>query len=115
MLHINQRAFHCNINSCSSTPVISGELRGSRIAVALGITVRAYAPALALCRRLIAAGHDPRTRLELFRKNGTLALTVRSIGEGAQLRIGGDGTRFEHSPDSPQGHRAASPMRRSAS
>jgi hypothetical protein len=94
-------------------PTISGELHGDRTAVAAGIIATGYTPALKLCRLLVAAGHDPRTRLELFRKNGTLALTVRSIGEGAQLRIDGDGTRFERLPDGLQQRRpAASPMRR---
>jgi len=86
MLHINQRTFRRNINSCNP-PVISGELHCDRTAVAAGITAHGYAPALALCRKLLAAGHNPRTRLELYRENGTLALRIRTIGEGAQLTV----------------------------
>src|SRR5262249_39666935 len=35
------------------------ELRGDDICDACGITVRSSAPVLALCRKLIEAGHDP--------------------------------------------------------
>lgn len=83
-MHINQGAFRRNINSCNP-PVISGALVGSRTAIARGITSHGNAPALALCRKLLAAGHDPHARLELYRRNNTLALTVRSIAEGARL------------------------------
>jgi hypothetical protein len=84
MLHINQRSFRRNINSCNP-PAISGELHGSTTAKALGITVKAaYAPALALCRALIRAGVDPNTRLDLYRRTGVLALRIRKIGEGAR-------------------------------
>jgi hypothetical protein len=115
MLEILPRRLGRNKNNSNYflPPTISGELHGDRTAVATGITAHGYAPALALCRKLVAACHDPRTRLELFRKNGTLALRIRSIGEGAQLRIDGDGTRFERLPDGLQQRRpAASPMQR---
>ena len=39
-----------------------------------------------MCRRMIEAGHDPSTRLEVYR-GAILALTVRSIGEGSQLTV----------------------------
>jgi hypothetical protein len=39
-----------------------------------------------LCRKLLEAGHDPGQALEVFRAT-TLALLVRSIGEGASLRV----------------------------
>jgi hypothetical protein len=35
---------------------------------------------------LLDAGHDPATRLDVYR-GATLALTVRSIGEAAQLIV----------------------------
>jgi hypothetical protein len=44
---------------------------------------------IALCRKL--AGHDPAARLEVYRGT-TLALTVRSIGEGSRLVIIGKET-----------------------
>ena len=49
---------------------------------------------LALCRQLIAAGHDPRLPLEAWR--GLVpCLRVRSIGEAAQLRLATHGSGVE--------------------
>ena len=62
------------------------ELIGSNTCTACGITVRRHAPVLAMCRRMIEAGHDPSARLEVYR-GAVLALTVRSIGEGSQLTV----------------------------
>jgi hypothetical protein len=59
---------------------------GDRWCSALGITATSNAPVLALCRRLIEAGHDPSARLEAYRGT-TLSLRVRSIGEGAKLTV----------------------------
>jgi hypothetical protein len=47
----------------------------------------------ALCEKLIAAGHDPATALEAWRGE-MLCLKVRSIGEGARLRVSPHGTGF---------------------
>jgi hypothetical protein len=69
-----------------SRQVIRAELIGSDACSAAGITIRSSAPVLALCRRLIAAGHDPATPLEAYRGE-TLCLCVRSIGQGAQLKV----------------------------
>ena len=69
------------------------DLTGSDTCSATGISAHSSAPVLALCRLLIAAGHDPATRLEVFR-GATLALTVRTIGEGVQMRLRGDGVGF---------------------
>ena len=93
----------------ATMPPIRAELIGSDTCIALGITVTAYTPVLELCRRLIAAGHDPTTRLEAYR-GPTLCLIVRSIGEAAALEPNGEGTGFRRRcrPD------AASPMRNSA-
>jgi hypothetical protein len=89
--------------------VICGELSGSDTCIAASITVVAYAPVLEMCRRLVAAGHDPAARLEAYR-GAMLCLTVRSIGEAAGLEINGDGTGFRRRrvPD------AAPPVRNSA-
>ena len=54
-----------------------------------GISTSGPAPALALCRALCAAGHDPRLVLEVYR-GSALAFTVRSLGEGAQFTIDDD-------------------------
>ena len=70
---------------------IRAELSGSDRCTALGIVVRAFAPILELCRRLIAAGHDPATPLEAYRGE-SLCLKVRSIGEAAGLEINARGT-----------------------
>ncbi len=72
---------------------IRAALIGSDRCVAGGISVCAAAPALALCRKLVSAGHDPRRPLHAYRGN-VLALRVRSIGEGAQLAIAGNGFGF---------------------
>jgi hypothetical protein len=64
-------------------------LLGSDRCTADGISVRAYAPVLALCRALIDAGYDPGRAL-LGHRGGNLALAVRSIGEGALLTVEDD-------------------------
>jgi hypothetical protein len=73
--------------------IIRAEIVGSSFARALGVTVTAPAPVLALCRALIREGHDPATPLEAYRGE-VLCLKVRSIGEGAELGIAGDGVGF---------------------
>jgi hypothetical protein len=69
-----------------SANVIFAHLEGSRTCSALGITIFGSAPVLKLCRALVAAGHDPDARLEVFRR-GKLALIVKSLGDGAVLRV----------------------------
>jgi hypothetical protein len=59
---------------------IVAELIGSDTAFAAGLTVRAYAPVLCLCRRLIDAGAE--------------CLIIRSIGQAARLEINSGGTGF---------------------
>ena len=51
-----------------------------------GLTATAAAPVLALCRRLVEAGHDPARPLHAYRGD-TLALTVTSIGWGARHTV----------------------------
>src|SRR5262249_47522637 len=81
----------------TSTDPIEAELIGSNECRARdrarGITVRSSSPVLALCRALVGAGYDPGRPLHVYRGE-TLALTVRSIGEGARLRVSGSGTGF---------------------
>jgi hypothetical protein len=73
--------------------VITARLDGSECASAEGITVTGPSPVLALCRKLLDAGYDPATRMHVFRGD-TLALIIRSIGEGARLEINHHGTGF---------------------
>jgi hypothetical protein len=73
--------------------MIIAEIYGTDRASALGIEAQAPAPVLALCRKLVASGHDPATTLSAFRGD-MLCLTVRSIDEGARLTIRGDGVGF---------------------
>ena len=72
---------------------VRAELFGSDTARACGITGRGNAPVLDLCRKLVAAGHDPDQPLEAFRGD-VLCLIVRSIGGAAALEINGAGTGF---------------------
>ncbi|MET0706818.1 MAG: hypothetical protein ABWY82_08235 [Tardiphaga sp.] len=65
---------------------IRADLTGSNQCCAVNIMARGYSPVLALCRKLIAADHDPSRRLQIYRGE-TLCLTVRSIGEGARLTV----------------------------
>jgi len=72
---------------------IRAALIGGDHCVALGLKVRAVAPVLALCRKLMDAGYDPALPLHAYRGD-TLALKVCSIGEGAHLwETHGGGTR----------------------
>ena len=77
---------------------IRAELIGSDCCSALGIAAYCSAPVLALCRKLIGAGHDSATPLEVWRRD-TLALSVRSIGDGAKLEASPRGVGFVHRPD----------------
>jgi hypothetical protein len=72
--------------AATSGAAVAADLIGSDRCTAMGIAVRAYAPVLALCRRLIEAGIDPGRPLHLYRGD-TLALVVRSIDEGARLTV----------------------------
>ena len=65
---------------------IRAYLTGATTCAAAGISVTNSTPVLSLCRRLLEAGHEPATRLDVYR-GATLALTVRSIGEAAQLIV----------------------------
>jgi hypothetical protein len=73
---------------------IRATLVGSDYCEALGLTGYGYAPVLALCHALVATGHDPRCPLHAYRGD-VLALKVRSIGDGASLRVATHGVGFE--------------------
>ena len=98
-------ALNCNGNASSSvsalaigsTPTVAegvtlklspvrAAIIGDDTCTADGITARAHAPALALCRKLIEAGYDPDRPLHAYRDD-TLSLRVRSIGEGARWTV----------------------------
>jgi hypothetical protein len=66
--------------------VIRVELTSTGACTAANITARSHTPVLALCRKMIAAGIDPATELQVFRGD-TLALTIRNIGEAAKLTV----------------------------
>jgi hypothetical protein len=68
------------------TTPIRATLIGTDRCDAEGHAVRAYAPALAMCRHLVAAGYDPAPPLEAFRGD-TLCLKECSIGEGAKYTV----------------------------
>ena len=72
-----------------NTQAIFAELIGSNTCTAAGITVLDHAPVLALCRALVAAGHEPSRPLHAYRGD-VLCLCVHSIGEGARLTIEDD-------------------------
>jgi hypothetical protein len=62
-------------------------LSSDSIATALGFTVTAGAPVLALCRKLVESStYASSTPLNAYRGD-TLSLKVRSIGEAAELRM----------------------------
>jgi hypothetical protein len=77
--------------------MIQAQLSGDDTCTALGITVRSSSPVLALCRKLVEAGHDPATPLEAYRGD-TLCLRVRSIGRAAKLEVNSEGTGFRPRP-----------------
>jgi hypothetical protein len=87
-------------------PLIHADLCNDDVCKALGITIQSPSPLLDLCRTLVEAGFDPTTPLEAYRGK-TLCLRVRSIGEAAKLKIGGDGVSFRPVPEPV----TASPMR----
>ena len=73
--------------------VIRADLTGDDECHADGITVHGATPILTLCARLIERGVHPDRKLLCFRGD-VLALTVRSIGDGARLALNGKGTGF---------------------
>ena len=66
--------------------IIRAELDKSDTCHSEGHTVRAYAPVLAMCRKLLEAGYDPARPLHAYR-DGILCLKVSSIGWGATKAV----------------------------
>ena len=65
---------------------IRAQIANSDRCEADGFSVRAAAPVLAMCRKLLAAGYDPDRPLHAYRGD-VLALKVRTIGDGAKLTV----------------------------
>jgi hypothetical protein len=85
---------------------IRATLTGEDRAEARGLSAASGSPLIALCRKLVEAGHDPATPLEAYRGD-VLCLRISSIGEAARLRINAYGTGFRPRPEAD----TASPMR----
>lgn len=88
---------------------IRAEIIKSNQCDAEGYSVKASAPVLAMCRKLIEAGYDPDRPLHAYRGD-TLCLTVSSIGWGAKHTVvekNRDGLQlvkwmpFQATPDRP--------------
>jgi hypothetical protein len=102
----------CGKRDAAAEP-IEAELVGSRTCVAGSVKATGNAPALALCRELLAQGVDPDSALHVYRA-GVLALRIKSVREGASLTVEDDeyGTpRLRKIRGESRG--AASPMRNS--
>jgi hypothetical protein len=65
---------------------IRAELIGGNTCTAAGLLVRGSSPVLALCRDLIAAGHDSAAPFDAWRGD-VLAVRVASLAAGAQLTV----------------------------
>jgi hypothetical protein len=77
---------------------IRAELFGADCCKGLGLEARGAAPVLALCRKLVEAGINRALALEAYRGD-ILCLRIRSIGEGAGLRVATHGVGFERVPE----------------
>ncbi len=86
---------------------IRGEIAGDDFAAAEGVSARAHAPVLRLCRALIEAGFDPNRALHVYRCD-VLCLTVDSIGAGARLTV--DESRSAFARWKPFSRAAVSPQ-----
>ena len=115
MSYLHSQTHFCNdknLFNAATQIAIRAELIGSDWCSALAITARGTAPALVLCRLLVAVGHDPATPLEVWR-GPTLCLRIRHIGEAAQLEPSPRGVGFvrgslpieQMAPAFPAGHR----------
>lgn len=50
-------------------------------------------PALDYCRQLLKEGHEPSTRLEIYRNRPEWDYAIESIGEGAKWTVDGNRVR----------------------
>jgi hypothetical protein len=91
---------------------IRAEIIRSDRCEAEGHTVRASAPVLAMCRKLVDAGYDPARPLEAYRGH-TLCLSISAIGWGAKHTVEDNpsGTPSLRRWRGPPGMVAASPVR----
>src|SRR5262249_34963432 len=94
-------------------PILAQFIKSDRCS-AEGLEVRANAPALAMCRKLIEAGYDPDRPLHCFRGE-TLAIKISSIAYGARYSVSepstGSGVRLVPYSEGPKKSGVASPMR----
>src|SRR5262249_51518659 len=94
-------------------PILAQFLESDRCS-AEGLEVRANAPALAMCRKLIDAGHD-RDRPFHCCRGETLAMKISSIAYGARYSLSepstGSGVRPVPFSEGPQKSGAAPPVR----
>ena len=96
MTHYTYFSPQCKVDSDhtrNAVTAVRAELTGDDTCSALGITVQSTSPVLALCRKLVDAGHDPATPLDVYRAD-VRALKIRSIGEGVKLRVSPHGIGF---------------------
>jgi hypothetical protein len=77
--------YNRSFNFRQAHPPIQAKLEGSRRCSAQGLTVVSYAPVCALGRKLVRAGFDPDSVLEVYRKV-TLCFRVR-LGSAARLTV----------------------------
>jgi hypothetical protein len=88
--------------ACENQVAIRAELFGADCCKGLGIEARGAAPVLALCRKLVEAGINRALAVEAYRRD-ILCLRIRSIGEGAGLRVATHGAGFESLPECTAG------------
>jgi hypothetical protein len=62
------------------------EITGNSTATACNITCEGRTPILKLCRALLRKAYDPSLSLRCYRGD-VLALTIRTIGNGAKLTV----------------------------
>src|SRR5215831_1288773 len=94
-------------------PILAQFIKSDRCS-AKGLEVRANAPGLAMCRKLLEAGYDPDRPLHCFRGE-TLAMKISSIAYGARYSVSepstGSGVRLVPYLDGPQKSGVAPPIR----
>src|SRR6516164_1518125 len=94
-------------------PILAQFIKSDRCS-AEGLEVRASAPGLAMCRKLLEAGYDPDRPLHCFRGE-TLAMKISSIAYGARYSVSepstGSGVRPVPFSEGPKKSGVASPMR----
>jgi hypothetical protein len=81
---------------------IRAELFGADRCKGLGLEARGAAPVIALCRKLVEARINRAFALEAYRGD-ILCLRIRSIGEGAGLRVATHRVGFERVPECTAG------------